>query len=58
MVQPEFVEALMLAEGISMEEGEEEDNRMEYWAWLDEDETTQQSNIARVREKNVGGGDR
>jgi len=38
MVQPEFVEAFMLAEGVSMEEGEEEDNRMEYWAWLDEDE--------------------
>jgi len=38
MVQPEFVEAFMLAEGVSMEEGEEEDNRLEYWTWLDEDE--------------------
>jgi hypothetical protein len=38
MVQPEFVEAFMRAEGISMEEGEEEDNRMDYWTWLDEDE--------------------
>ncbi len=38
MLQPEFVEALLRAEGVSMEEGEDEDNRAEYWAWLDEDE--------------------
>jgi len=40
MVQPEFVEALLRAEGVSMEEGEAGDNRVNYWSWGRQDEDT------------------
>jgi len=37
MVQPEFVEAMLRAEGVSMEEGESGDNWVNYWSWREED---------------------
>ena len=37
MVQPEFVEAMLRAEGVSMEEGESGENWTNYWSWRDEE---------------------
>ena len=42
MLQPELVEALLRAEGVSMEEGEPGDNRVDYWSWGHEDEDNEE----------------
>jgi len=37
VVQPEFVEAMLRAEGVRMEEGEPGDNWVNHWGWREED---------------------
>jgi hypothetical protein len=45
MVQPEFVEAMLRAEGVSMEEGETGDNWVDYWSWRDQEDNEEDEEV-------------